>query len=379
MSFPKNKSVCQFVDDLSVGGMERIAVMLANGLARTGYNSNILCSRGKGKLMTQVLPGVHCWWGNRKSRWDIKGIIRIAKYIETTGFDIVHTHNHYSSYLLRMVLCISKHRPLHVVHYHHGPALENKKLTLYDRLFLRNTEAHIAVSEKLRERVMKLFSLSGDRCVFIPNGIDLQPPQPPWQGEPTVIQVASLRSPKSHATAMRAAALLRKNIPDLKWICVGKISNQPDDYVNEVRKLIKELNLTSCVKLTGELDDVRAVLRQAHVGVLTSDSEGLPVALLEYMAEQLPVVVTDVGQCGAIVKEADSGRVVPPADPEKCADAIFNIFQNLESARKMGRNGRSYVDKNFSIDTMVQGVDKLYADLMARRDRNIRKPSTISR
>jgi glycosyltransferase involved in cell wall biosynthesis len=324
--------------------------------------------------MNNVLPGVHCWWANRKSRWDIRGIIRIAKYIETTRFDIVHTHNHYSSYLLRLVLCISKHKPLHVVHYHHGPALQNKKLSLYDRLFLGNSQAHIAASEKLKERVMKLFSLSGDRCVFIPNGIDLQPPQPPWLGKPTVIQVANLRSPKSHSTAMRAAALLRKSIPNLKWICVGKYSDQPDDYINEVRKLIKDLRLTSCVKLTGELDDVRAVLRQAHVGVLTSDSEGLPVALLEYMAEQLPVVVTDVGQCGAIVREAESGRVVPPADPKKCADAILNIFQNPESARKMGQNGRSYVDINFSIGAMVQRVEQLYADLVAKRDQNIQKP-----
>jgi glycosyltransferase involved in cell wall biosynthesis len=178
---------------------------------------------------------------------------------------------------------------------------------------------------------------------------------------------------------MRTAALLRKSIPNLKWICVGKIPDQPDDYINEVRKLIKELRLTSCVKLTGELNDVRAVLRQAHTGVLTSESEGLPVALLEYMAEQLPVVVTDVGQCGAIVREADSGRVVSPADPAKLADAILHILQNPESARKMGQNGRSYVEKHFSIGTMVQRVYQLYADLMAKRDQSIRKLSTIPR
>jgi glycosyltransferase involved in cell wall biosynthesis len=378
MVLPKRIAVSQFVDDLSVGGMEQVSVMLANGLAQIGYNSSIISSRGKGKLQKKVLPGVHCWLAGRKSRWDIPGIIRIAKYLETMGFDIVHTHNHYSSYLLRMVLCISKHKPIHIVHYHHGPALENKKLHLYDRLFLGNAEAHIAVTEELRKRAIKLFSLPGDRCVFIPNGVDLQPPQPPWLGEPTVIQVASFRSPKSHSTALRAAALVRKSVPDLRWICVGKISDQPDDYIMEVRELIKELGLTSCVKLTGELDDVRAVLRKAHVGVLTSDSEGLPVALLEYMAEQLPVVVTDVGQCGAIVRESGSGKVVPPADPARLANAIYEIFNNLEGARKMGENGRSYVDRHFSVEAMVQRIDQLYVDLLEKRDRNITKPVNIT-
>jgi glycosyltransferase involved in cell wall biosynthesis len=368
MNFSKDISVSQFVDDLSVGGMEQVSVMLANGLAKVGYDSRIICSRGKGRLLTKILPEVNCWFANRKSRWDIKGILKIAKYIESTRFDIIHTHNHYSSYLLRLALCISKHKPIHIVHYHHGPAVFDRKLKIYDWLLLKNADAHIVVSEELRDRTMKLLSPPGERCVFIPNGMDLQPPQPPWLGEPTVIQVASLRSPKSHTTAMRAAALLRKRIPGLKWICVGKIPEKRDDYISEVLKLIKELQLKSCIKLTGEIDDVRAMLRQAHVGVITSDSEGLPVALLEYMAEQLPVVVTDVGQCGAIVREAKSGSTVPPADPKRLANAIFDIFNNPESTRKMRKNGRSYVDKYFSIEAMVQRVDQLYSELLERRN-----------
>ena len=363
---PKNIAVAQFLDDLSIGGMERVAIMLANGLARIGYDSNVVCSRGDGKLINKLLSDVNCWWANRKSRWDARGILRIAKYIESTKFDIVHTHNHYSSYLLRIILRLCKHKPLHIVHYHHGPALLNPKLFMYDWLFLRNAEAHIAVTEDLRDRAMKLLSLSADKCVFIPNGIDLQAPQPPWVGSPTVIQVASFRGPKSHATAIRAAAFLRQSIPDLKWICVGKISDPEDGYIKEVRKLIKELQLTSCVELKGELDDVREVLRKAHIGVLTSDSEGLPIALLEYMAEQLPVVVTDVGQCGSIVRKAKSGTVVPPSDPSKCADAINDILSKPASARRMGENGRKYVDEHFSIEAMVKRVDRLYSDLLTK-------------
>jgi glycosyltransferase involved in cell wall biosynthesis len=368
MRFSKDIVVSQFVDDLKVGGMEQISVMLANGLAKAGYDSNIICSRGKGRLLKKISPEVNCWCADRKSRWDIKGIIRIAKYIEAGGFDIVHTHNHYSSYLLRLVLCISKHKPLHVVHYHRGQAILEKRLTLYDRLLLKNADAHIAVSEELRDRTMKLLSPPGKRCVFIPNGIDLQPPHPPWVGQPTVVQVGSLRHPKSHSTAMRAAALLCVSIPDLKWKCVGKIPEQRNDYINEVLKLITKLRLKTCVKLTGESDNVRSKLRQAHVGVITSEAEGLPVALLEYMAEQLPVVVTDVGQCGAIVREAKSGSVVPPGDSKKLANAIFDIFSNPESARKMGENGRSYVKRYFSIEAMVQRVDQLYSELLNKRD-----------
>src|SRR5207302_9391465 len=73
---------------------------------------------------------------------------------------------------------------------------------------------------------------------------------------------------------------------------------------------IGRLGLKQRVVLTGERGDVASILATAHVGVLTSRSEGLPVALLEFMAARLPVVVTDAGDCGAVVRASGGGAVV---------------------------------------------------------------------
>jgi glycosyltransferase involved in cell wall biosynthesis len=368
MKIKNHASVAQFLDQLTVGGKERIAVLLANGLADLGYKSFIISSRGEGRSIANVLPNVQRWCANRSWRWDFAGIRRIAEYIDANEFDIVHSHNHSSSYLLRVVLKFSKHKPLHVVHDHRSLAMRERKTALYDQLMLRHVDAYITVTDELRKRAIELLSLPRERCIFVPNGIVIRPVQESLLDKPTVIQVANLRKPKGHATAIQAAALLRRSIPDLKWICVGRIANPPDKYAKEVYDLVQSLGLKNCVRLTGECDDVRPLLRQAHLGVLTSDSEGLPLTLLEYMAEQLPVVITDVGLCGVLVREAEAGLVVPPRNAERFAEALLDIFSNEERARRMGKKGRAYVAKHFSVEAMTQEIHMIYSDLLSKRE-----------
>ena len=84
------------------------------------------------------------------------------------------------------------------------------------------------------------------------------------------------------------------------------------------------LELEGCVELAGGCSDVRERLREANVGVLTSDTEGLPVSILEYMAESLPVVMTDVGQAPHLLKESQVGIVVPPVFGSSLASFIVS-------------------------------------------------------
>ena len=357
--------VAQVVDTLSVGGAERVAVNLANGLAERGYESHLLVSRSMGPLAAALRPDVQVACAERTWRFDAAGIRRMVHYIDSHEIDVVHSHNHHPSYLLRVVFWFSKRKPLHVIHDHHGPALGDWKMGLYDWLMLRHVDAYIAVTKELRARAARLLALPEDRCLFLPNGVEIPPPSPPWRGRPTVIQVANLRPPKGHATAMCAAARLRESLPDLRWVCVGKIPEGPSDYLKEVQGLMDSLKLSGCVEILGARKDVPALLRQAHVGVLTSDVEGLPMAILEYLAEQLPVVMTDVGQGPAILRDARAGLVVPPADPDRFAEALREIWRDPDEARRMGERGRAYVAAHCGMDAMVERVRSVYESLLA--------------
>lgn len=359
--------IVQVVDTLSVGGAERVAVSLANALAARGYDSHLLVSRAMGPLSEAVSPQVHVACAERTWRFDRRGMRMMADYIEASCADVVHSHSHHPSYLVRFVRRLCRTRFLHVVHDHHGLALGDWKVGVYDWLMLRHVDAYLAVTQALRERAARLLALPPERCLFVSNGVELPPRTPPWQGPPTVVHVANLRLLKNHATALHAAARLRERLPGLRWLCVGAIPDGPSPYMDQVRSLLSLLRLAGCVELLGARNDVRAILAEAHVGVLTSDVEGLPMAVLEYMAAQLPVVMTDVGEGPIILREARAGFVVPPRAPDRFADVLWDIFRNMPEARRMGERGRVHVENHFSVDAMVGRIGSLYEKLLAGR------------
>jgi len=135
-------------------------------------------------------------------------------------------------------------------------------------------------------------------------------------------------------------------------------------YRQQVRDLAESLGVAAGFRLLGAQTDVRPFLRQAHVGVLTSVGEGLPLSVLEYMAEGLPVVMTDVGQAPALVRGAEAGLVVPPQNPEALAEAVAGLLADADRRRTMGENGRRLVAAEYSVDAMVDRVAGLYKELL---------------
>lgn len=359
--------VAQIVDELAVGGMERSAVNLANGLANQGLESHMICSRNEGRLWSLLDSSVHAWSARRSSRWDIPGLRRIADYIDRHRFDILHSHNHLSSYLTRVVLAMCRSRPLHVVTDQDGPGLHDRRKIFCDWLMMQRVDGVVAVTEGLRDRAARLIHLPADRCIYVINGIDIPSKLEKRADVPTVVHVANLHWPKDHATAMRAAARVRERVPNLRWISVGRVADPPTPYVREVHALVKELNLEDCVQFTGETTDVRSYLSQAHVGVLSSESEALPLSVLEYMAYHMPVVLTDVGQAPAVVREAQAGVVVSPGDADALAQRIVDLLTDPEKANTLGARGRAHVAAHFSIEAMTADVLRLYHRLLSAR------------
>ncbi len=354
----------QFLDGLAVGGKERVAANLADALADRGWESHILTSRSRGPITPS--PAVHYYCAERQSRWDRAGMKRIARYIDDHEIDIIHSHNHSSSWLLRFVLRRCKRRVLHVFHDHHGPAVNDRKMAIVDWLLLRNVDAVIAVSEELRDRAESLLKIPSDRCLALPNGIAIHSPCPLPDGRPTVIQVANIHWPKGHDRAMRVAAKVRQALPELRWICPGRIA-EGSEYVAAVRHQIEELDLGGCVELLGECDSIRELIHQAHVGVLTSDREGLPMSILEYMAEGRPVVMTDTGQGPEIIRAANGGAVAPMDDDEAFAGHLVALLSDSAWAAELGANARQHVLDHYSVDHMAQAVEDLYLKLLAER------------
>jgi glycosyltransferase involved in cell wall biosynthesis len=143
----------------------------------------------------------------------------------------------------------------------------------------------------------------------------------------------------------------------------------------ELQRLVDETHLRDHLRLLGRRSDIPEVLSAFDVFVLSSHDEGMSNAILEAMSMELPVVATDVGGTGEVVRQGATGLLVPPKDPVPLAAAIDEILSDPERGRRMGRLGRELVQERFSARAMVRQMQSLYITLL--RERGVRLPANL--
>ena len=134
-------------------------------------------------------------------------------------------------------------------------------------------------------------------------------------------------------------------------------------------KLIAERGLNGTVHLLGHRADVPDVLAALDVAALTSDFEGAPLSVLEYMAAGKPIVATDVGGVPAMVDEGRGGLLVPRRDPAALASALAVLLRDRPLRERMGEYNRQRQQRDFDSETSVRRVEELYVDLFSRTAR----------
>jgi glycosyltransferase involved in cell wall biosynthesis len=117
----------------------------------------------------------------------------------------------------------------------------------------------------------------------------------------------------------------------------------------------------------GRRDDVPRILACCDIAVLPSRAEGLPNAVLEYLAAGLPTVASRVGGNAEILEDGRTGLLVPPQDSTALAEALLHLLRDPEFAARLGKNGREYVASEFSVQRMVANTDQLYTELLLSR------------
>jgi glycosyltransferase involved in cell wall biosynthesis len=171
-----------------------------------------------------------------------------------------------------------------------------------------------------------------------------------------VLTAARLDSQKGHEYLLRAAA----GVPEATFILAGDGPLRP-----RLEELARSLGLAERVLFLGHRDDVPALLASCDLFVLPSLYEGLPLSLLEAMASGRPAIATDVPGSNEVVHHAESGLLVPRADPLALADAIRRLLADPAAAERLARAGRARVDRDFSVERMVRGVEAVYDQLLA--------------
>jgi glycosyltransferase involved in cell wall biosynthesis len=351
------------IDTVTRGGAERVLISLANGLDRERFRVHVITTRDRGDFADELAPHVSVHSLHRTTRWDLAAMRRFAKLTNHLGVQLVHTHSHSAAYFVRLAGALHGRRWRHVMHDHHGPVEGSFALRLADRLLLRHVDYYFAVSDRLARYATESLGVPATRAERLANGVDVgQAPNAERTGEFTIVHLARVAPEKGHDLAIRIATHLAMHLPSFRWLCIGSAEGP---YSEVIRDQVRRSGLASQFTFLGERADIPALLRHAHAGVLTSRWEGLPMALLEYMAAALPVVVTDVGDCARVVREAGGGSVLPIDDVDGFAAALLDLAQHPEVAARAGLRNYEHVRVHYGSEAMVLRVSEVYDRLLA--------------
>jgi len=297
---------------------------------------------------------------------DALGLLELLRLLRRERHTIVHVNSAKASALGRVAAWLAG-VPIRIYTVHGWAFLAHEGLAAAGYRWVERTLRPLAtvtvcVSENERNAGLAARTCDSRTTVVIHNGVD--PGDADFGAErsrqPRLVMVGRLQAPKDPITLLRALAKLREK--DFEALLVGDGPDRP-----AVEEEIRRLGLGSAVRLLGERSDVAGLLRTAHIFVLSTRSEGLPLSILEAMAARLPVIASSVGGVHELVDHGETGILVPPGDADALGAEIERLLDDPSLARLLGEAAGMRVAEHFGIATFQRAHLDLYRRALATR------------
>jgi len=354
--------VLQLIDSLEAGGAERVAVNYANGLLNHVEGSYLCATRAEGLLKQSLNPLVGYLFLNKKATIDFKAIWRLHRFVKQEGIIIIHAHS--SSYFLATLITFLQPKIKLVWHDHYGKSefLEqrSKRVLKYCSQFFKHI---FSVNVKLADWAKS--TLHCQSVGYLPNYAvaDQSVLTTDLKGVKghRIVCLANLRPQKDHLNLLRAFNVVINKYPDWTLHLVGK--DFEDDYSQRIKTYIKGCKLEQSVFLYGSCTAVSSLLKSCDIGVLSSASEGLPLALLEYGLASLPVVATNVGDCNQVIKPNETGLLIRANDSVVLAEALIWNITNINKRELYAKRLSNLINNHFSEISVLEIILNTYSRL----------------
>ena len=320
--------ILQVIDSLEAGGAERMAVNYANALAKEIQFSGLVATRKEGALLDQLSKNVSYLYLNKKNAIDLKSLFKLRKFVQKNKVEVIHAHS--TSFFLAFLLKLSCPSLKLIWHDHYGNSeFLSQRPLLGLRIIIPFFNGIIAVNQQLK--IWAKQKIHFNNVIYLPNF----PSQESEVVEQTflqgiegkrIISLANLRVQKNHFLLLEVAKKVRISHPEWTFHLVGK--DFEDNYSKKLKALILDYNLENTVYIYGSKQDVKNILEQSTIAILTSKSEGLPVALLEYGWYTKPIVVTNVGEISLLIKDGENGFIVESDSSQLFYNSLVKLIEN---------------------------------------------------
>ena len=371
--------VLQVTNSLNFGGLERLVVDLALGLDRNRFEPMVACLKYKGNLAPELeAAGVPVFALNadvdpRRRYRTFRGLQRL---IREHRVDVVHTHN--TGPLIDTLLArLTQWRGVRVVHTDHTrPHWPDKRKYMWaEYLASFWVRSLVAVSEEARDKLVEYEGIHRHWIQLIDNGIDVGRFLVPEDARQAMLAeldatgfdqcvgvIAMHRQQKGITHLLQAVPAILEACPNTGFL-LGGGGPLEEAHQEEARAL----GISEHVRFLGRRSDVPNLLSTFDVYVLPSESEGLPIGLLEAMAANRPIVATAVGAVPRVLNEGACGRLVEPGVPKALATAVIELLQDRVTAQALADAARERVAADFSIQRTTQDYQRLYRQAAGQR------------
>ncbi len=358
------------------GGAERMAIAEAGVLAET---HDVVVSAPPGPLRAELAPYGEIvggaanlpLWGGSPRRWVASAVrtlldaVRLARAIRRLDVDVVLTN---SSVLVAPVLAARLTRRPVVVHVRES--VESRLTGPVFELHRRLATTVIVIDREHERRFTR--ASGGARVATIHDGIELAPPRAPelrrLHDPLRLCLIGGVAPRKGQDLAVETLGSLARAGVAAELSVVGREIDAP--FAGKLRERARALGVADRLRFTGELPSVAGELARADVLVVPSRAERTPLAIMEAMAEGIPVVATDVGGVAELVLDRETGWLIPPGDPAALTGALTDIAAEPDRALEIAARARAHVAAEFSLAGTLAGVRDEVDRLIAGRARS---------
>ena len=365
--------VCLLIGQLGLGGTEKQVVLLAEGLRARGIDTSVLLLFEGGpredRLHAAGVPVVHLGFPRKAAGLDmlprnLAAFARLVRHLRRIQPDVLHAFLYHSYVTAAPAARLARVRVLVAGRRSLGDFKRGRRVLLaVERVATSVTDLLVANAESVAEDTRRHEKVRANKITTVYNGLPeaaFEPVAPATlhTDSPVVLCIANLKIYKGHRFLLDAVARLRDRGLPCTLVLVGE---GPERQALEKQAVRLEID----VRFLGTRADVEPLLARADVVVLSSLHEGMSNAVMEAMAAGLPVVATDVGGTGELLR--GRGILVPPSDPEALAGGLGRVLGDPVLAARLGAEARAWSRANLHVDAMVDQHVHIYRELLERR------------
>ncbi|MBF0215579.1 MAG: lipopolysaccharide heptosyltransferase II [Candidatus Omnitrophica bacterium] len=370
-------NVLQLVPKLNVGGVEVGTVDVARALTLLG-NKSVVASAGGALERDLVATGSKHYnlAVGKKNPVTMFFVYReLRKIISRENIDIVHARSRIPALIGYFA---ARHEGKTFITTAHGQ---------YRKHFISSImgwgKIVIVANETMSEYMNEKFGVKKEKMVIIPRGVDLEKFQ--FRGKKikkdNVIRVGMISriTPlKGHLDFIEAISLVTRKYPCVEGIIMGDMSSAKPDYITKIKLSIARLSLERVIKFKDSREKVPDVLKELDVFVSANrKQEAFGRSVIEAQAVGVPVVATRVGGVIESVKDGETGLIAEPSDPVDLAEKIIRVISSPETALSMVKNARANVEKEYSLERMLNLTISAYKNVLKMKKILVMKISSL--